>query len=102
MLLRSFLMVVVSASALGLTPQSAAAQAGCLSQAETASAVRRGDVLAYDEAVPPKVRRAGDFLGVRLCTDNGVLVYVVSTLTGDGQVTHTAIDAKSGRIVGKR
>ncbi|WP_188408858.1 PepSY domain-containing protein [Agaricicola taiwanensis] len=80
----------------------ALAQVGCLSQAETVDAVRDGRVLAYDEAVPRRLRNAGEFLGVRLCADNGILVYVVSTLTDSGRVTHTAVDAKSGRIVGKR
>jgi hypothetical protein len=80
----------------------AKAQVGCLSQTETVSAVRDGQVMPFEEVVPRDMRTPSGFLGVRLCEDNGVLVYVVSTLTGSGRVTHVAVDARSGRIVGKR
>lgn len=83
-------------------PAPALAQVGCLSQSETAAAVRAGEVKPYEEAVPRDLRGPGGFLGVRLCRDNGILVYVVSVLTGSGRVTHTAVDARSGRVVGQR
>jgi hypothetical protein len=91
--------------ALALTPAGAgpvAAQAGCLSQGETVAAVRDGQAMPFEEVVPREMRSPSGLLGVRLCRDNGILVYVVSTLTGNGRVTHLAVDARSGRVVGKR
>lgn len=88
--------------AMPITSRTVAAQVGCLSQSETVSAVRSGRVMAYDDAVPRKLRNSGDFLGVRLCEDGGSLVYVVSTLERNGRVTHTAVDAASGKVVGQR
>lgn len=96
---RSFIAALFLALPLsGLAAPAAYAQGGCLSQRETAAAVRAGEAQPFDRAVPRDLRSPPNFIGVELCRQGGGLVYVVSNLGRNGQVTRTIIDARTGRV----
>ena len=42
---------------------------------------------------------AGEVVNARLCRQEKGLVYVLTVLSGDGKVTHTSVDATSGKVV---
>jgi uncharacterized membrane protein YkoI len=62
-----------------------------------------------NEAVPPALahrhaREAaqGDILRMRLCREDGVLMYLVTVLKRDGRVARVTIEAVSGKVAAVR
>lgn len=75
----------------------------CLTADEMHSAVNA------NEAVAPALahRRAreaaqGDILRMRLCREDGVLMYLVTVLKRDGRVARVTIEAVSGKVAAVR
>ena len=71
----------------------------CLSADETHGAVNA------QEAVPPaeahrqaRAAAPGDILRLRLCREEGVLLYQVTVLKRDGRVARVTIEAVSGKV----
>jgi uncharacterized membrane protein YkoI len=92
----------IAALSIGLFVPADAAERSCLSKAEQrahsvtlATAIRsvRGSV---------RGRGAREVVRARLCREANGLVYVLTVLARDGKVTHTAVDATSGKVVEAR
>ena len=91
--------ILLAAALAPMGAPAAAQHPGCMSQSQTAAAVRDGKVKPFEQVVPPVMRRPPGFLGVRLCEYEGRPVYVVSTLGKRGEVSHTVVDAVSGAVL---
>ena len=108
------LLLLTSAAALtGLTVLSAPAFAApdddrvCLSKAEQRAALSSGQTVTLAAAIRSargSVRGRGsrEVVKARLCREQNGLVYLLTLLTRDGKVTHTAVDATSGKVVDLR
>jgi uncharacterized membrane protein YkoI len=100
------------ALALALTVVSAPALAGpdevaCLSKAEQRAAISSGQTVTLAMAIRSvrgtvRGRGAREVVKARLCREPDRLVYLLTLLTRDGKVTHTAVDATSGKVVEAR
>ena len=83
-------------------------QRACLSRAEQKAALSSGQTVALAVAIRSArgtVRDHGgarEVVNARLCREKNGLVYVLTVLARDGKVTHTAVDATSGRVVEAR
>ena len=76
----------------------------CLSKAEQQAALSRGQTVTLATAIRSargSVRGRGsrEVVRARLCREEKGLVYLLTLLTRDGKVTHTAVDATSGKVV---
>ena len=86
-------------------PASAApAEDHCLSRAEQRAALSSGQTVTLAVAIRSargSVRGRGsrEVVRARLCRQDKGLVYLLTMLTRDGKVTHTAVDATSGKVV---
>ena len=79
----------------------------CLSKAEQRAALSGGQTVTLAAAIRSargSVRGRGsrEVVKARLCREQNGLVYLLTLLTRDGKVTHTAVDATSGRVVEAR
>ena len=79
----------------------------CLSKAEQRAALSSGQTVTLAAAIRSvrgSVRGRGsrEVVKARLCREQNGLVYLLTLLTRDGKVTHTAVDAISGRVVEAR
>ena len=93
--------VSVSASAAERTERS------CLSKAEQRAAISHGQAVTLATAIRSvrgsvRGRGAREVVKARLCREAGGLVYVLTVLARDGKVTHTTVDATSGKVVDAR
>ena len=79
----------------------------CLSKAEQRAALSSGQTVTLAAAIRSargSVRGRGsrEVVKARLCREQNGLVYLLTLLTRDGKVTHTAVDATSGKVVDLR
>ena len=79
----------------------------CLSKAEQRAALSSGQTVTLAAAIRSvrgSVRGRGsrEVVKARLCREQNGLVYLLTLLTRDGKVTHTAVDATSGKVVDAR
>jgi uncharacterized membrane protein YkoI len=80
---------------------------GCLSKAEQRAALSNGQTVTLAVAIRSargsvRGRGAREVVRARLCREEKGLVYLLTLLTRDGKVTHTAVDATSGKVVDAR
>ena len=92
-----------------LAPAPAAAEEdrACLSKAEQKAALSTGQTVTLAAAIRSargsvRGRGAREVVKARLCREEKGLVYLLTLLTRDGKVTHTAVDATSGKVVDLR
>lgn len=83
--------------------RAAAVPVACLSSEEI-----HGAITAH-EAIPPmqahrhaRDAAPGEILRIRLCREEGILLYQVTVLKRDGHVARVTIDASSGKVSGIR
>ena len=99
---------VVTLTALSATALAAAAEdRACLSKAEQKNALSTGQTVTLAAAIRSargsvRGRGAREVVKARLCREEKGLVYLLTLLTRDGKVTHTAVDATSGKVVDLR
>jgi uncharacterized membrane protein YkoI len=107
------ILIPAIALAAALTASSAPALAApdgnraCLSKAEQRAALSSGQTVTLAAAIRSargSVRGRGsrEVVNARLCREQNGLVYLLTLLTRDGKVTHTAVDATSGKVVDLR
>ena len=99
--------LALAALAIGLSAPAAAAERSCLSQAEQRAAISNGQAVTLAAAIRSargsvRGRGAREVVRARLCREADGLVYVLTVLTRDGKVTHTSVDATSGKVVDAR
>ena len=92
---------------LAAAPAAAEEDRACLSKAEQKAALSNGQTVTLAAAIRSargSVRGRGsrEVVKARLCREQNGLVYLLTLLTRDGKVTHTAIDATSGKVVDLR
>lgn len=90
-----------------LASAAAAEELVCLTKAEQRAALSSGQAVTLAVAIRSargSVRGRGsrEVVRARLCHQEKGLVYLLTMLTRDGKVTHTAVDATSGKVVGAR
>jgi uncharacterized membrane protein YkoI len=106
-------MVRVSAILVTLLASAAPASAvedghrACLNKAEQRAAISHGQAVTLAAAIRSargsvRGRGAREVVRARLCRDDGGLVYLLTLLSHDGKVTHTTVDAGSGKVVEAR
>jgi uncharacterized membrane protein YkoI len=102
------LTVMATLTALSATALAAAEEdSACLSKAEQKAALSSGQTVTLAAAIRSargSVRGRGsrEVVKARLCREEKGLVYLLTLLTRDGKVTHTAVDATSGKVVDLR
>jgi uncharacterized membrane protein YkoI len=101
---RTAAIVVLS---IGLCAPTAAAELSCLSKAEQRAAISNGQAVTLATAIRSvrgsvRGRGAREVVRARLCRQADGLVYVLTVLARDGKVTHTTVDATSGKVVEAR
>ena len=79
----------------------------CLSKAEQRAALSSGQTVTLAAAIRSargSVRGRGsrEVVNARLCREPDGLFYLLTLLARDGKVTHTAVDATSGKVVEAR
>ena len=92
---------------IGLSGPAAAAERTCLSKAEQRAAISNGQAVTLATAIRSargsvRGRGAREVVRARLCREADGLVYVLTVLARDGKVTHTTVDATSGKVVDAR
>ena len=92
---------------LAAAPAAAEEDRACLSKAEQKAALSNGQTVTLAAAIRSargSVRGRGsrEVVKARLCREEKGLVYLLTLLTRDGKVTHTAVDATSGKVVDLR
>ena len=100
-LMGAFFAVSVPASA------GAAEDHSCLSKAEQRAALSSGQTVTLAVAirsarVSVRGRGSREVVSARLCRQDKGLVYLLTMLTRDVKVVHTAVDATSGKVVDAR
>ncbi len=88
-------------------PVAADEQRTCLTKAEQRAAISQGQTVTLAAAIRSargtvRGRGAREVVNARLCRENNTLVYVLTVLARDGKVTHTSVDATSGKVVDAR
>jgi uncharacterized membrane protein YkoI len=88
-------------------PARAAEGRACLTKAEQRAALSSGQTVTLAVAIRSargSVRGRGsrEVVRARLCHQDKGLVYLLTMLTRDGKVVHTAVDATSGKVVDAR
>ena len=110
---RMLVLFALAATLTGLTFLSGPALAApdddqaCLSKTEQRAALSSGQTVTLAAAIRSargSVRGRGsrEVVKARLCREQNGLVYLLTLLTRDGKVTHTAVDATSGKVVDLR
>lgn len=109
---RTLASIVISAAAFlaaGVVPAAADAQA-CLSKSEQRAAISNGQAVPLAAAIrsvrsvhtAKRSRGSREVIKARLCREPKGLVYVLTVLSRDGKVTHSSVDATSGKVVDVR
>jgi uncharacterized membrane protein YkoI len=100
---------VIAALAILAVPMGAAAdeKRACLNKAEQRAAVSQGQAITLGAAInaartTTRGRGAFEVVRARLCRESKGLVYVLTVLARDGKVTHTSVDAVSGKVIDRR
>ena len=81
--------------------------ASASSKAEQRAALSGGQTVTLAAAIRSargsvRGRGAREVVKARLCREEKGLVYLLTVLARDGKVTHTAVDATSGKVVDAR
>lgn len=103
-----FVLALAAAQTASSAPTLAAAEdLACLSKVEQRAALSTGQTVTLAAAIRSargSVRGRGfrEVVKARLCREPSGLVYLLTLLTRDGKVTHTAVDATSGKVVDAR
>jgi uncharacterized membrane protein YkoI len=89
------------------TTATADEQHACLGKAEQRAAIANGQAVTLAAAIHSargSVRGHGarEVVKARLCREPNGLVYVLTVLARNGKVTHTTVDATSGKVVEAR
>lgn len=96
-------MLLIAAALIALSrPGLAAADdhRSCLSRAEQKAALSSGQAVTLAEVIRTvRGHGAREVVKARLCREQNGLVYLLTVLARDGKVTHTAVDATSGKVV---
>jgi uncharacterized membrane protein YkoI len=103
-------LVVLAAVVAGIfVPEQATAdeQLACLSKSDQRAAISNGQAVPLATAMhsvrsvrtAKRSRGSREVIKARLCREAKGLVYVLTVLSGDGKVTHTSVDATSGKVV---
>jgi uncharacterized membrane protein YkoI len=76
----------------------------CLSKSEQRAAISAGQAVTLAQAIRSargSVRGHGsrEVVNAKLCREEKGLVYLLTVLSRDGKVTHTTVDATSGKVV---
>jgi uncharacterized membrane protein YkoI len=92
---------------IGLSVPAPAADRACLSKAEQRAAISNGQAVTLAAAIKSvrasvRGRGAREVVRARLCREGESLLYVLTVLARDGKVTHTTVDASSGKVVEAR
>jgi uncharacterized membrane protein YkoI len=93
---------------LALSPSAHAAEPHvCLNKVEQRAAISHGQAVTLSAAIRSargsvRGRGAREVVRARLCREPNGLVYLLTLLARDGKVTHTAVDATSGKVVDAR
>jgi uncharacterized membrane protein YkoI len=79
----------------------------CLTRSEQKAALSNGQAVALETAIRSargsvRGRGAREVVKARLCREEKGLVYLLTLLARDGKVSHTAVDATSGKVVDVR
>jgi uncharacterized membrane protein YkoI len=82
----------------------------CLSKSDQRAAISKGHAVPLSAAMKSvrsvrtakRSRGSREVIKAQLCREPKGLVYVLTVLSRDGKVTHTSVDASSGRIVDVR
>lgn len=95
-----------------LAPGSAVAdeERACLSKTEQRAAIANGQAVPLasamrsvrSERISARSRGTREVIKASLCREEKGLVYVLTVLARDGKVTHTNVDATSGKVVDAR
>ena len=101
---------VIAAVLMGLSVPAVATAAEhhvCLGKAEQRAAIAQGQAVTLGAAIRSargsvRGRGAREVVRARLCREPNGLVYVLTVLARNGKVTHTTVDATSGRVVDAR
>ena len=107
---RTLAIAVLAAALAGIAaPERAAAdeQLACLSKSEQRAAISNGQAVPLATAIrsvrsvraSAHSRGSREVIKARLCREPKGLVYVLTVLSRDGKVTHTSVDATSGKVV---
>jgi uncharacterized membrane protein YkoI len=100
------LLIGLSAPA-AATVAAAAERKACLTKAEQRAAIAHGEAVTLATAIRSargsvRGRGAREVVKARLCRRQNGLVYVLTVLARNGKVTHTTVDATSGKVVDVR
>jgi uncharacterized membrane protein YkoI len=103
LLAMAVLLIVLSAPG----PAAAAEKRVCLSKAEQRAAISHGQAVTLAAAIRSargsvRGRGAREVVRARLCRGPNGLVYVLTVLARNGKVTHTTVDASTGKVVDGR
>jgi uncharacterized membrane protein YkoI len=101
---------IIAALLIGLSAPATAKAAehhACLTKAEQRAAIAHGQAVTLATAIRSvrgSVRGKGarEVVKARLCRQPNGLVYVLTVLARNGKVTHTTVDATSGKVVDAR
>ncbi len=111
---RTFAIAAMAAAllaGLAVEPATADEQRACLNKSEQQAAISNGQAVPLAAAmrsvrsVRTATRSRGnrEVIKARLCREEAKgLVYVLTVLARDGKVTHTSVDATSGKVVDVR
>ena len=100
--------LVAVALLIGLSmPALADDQYVCLNKAEQRAATSNGQAVPLASAIRSvrgsgRARAGREVIKARLCREAKGLAYVLTVLSRDGKVTHTTVDATSGKVVDAR
>src|ERR1700752_3315076 len=75
----------------------------CLSKSEQRAAISTGQAVTLAQAIRSargsvRGRGAREVVNAKLCREEKGLVYLLTVLSRDGKVTHTTVDATSGKV----
>jgi uncharacterized membrane protein YkoI len=92
---------------LAAEPAVADEQRACLNKSEQRAAISNGQAVPLATAMrsvrsvrtATRSRGSREVIKARLCREEKGLVYVLTVLSRDGKVTHTNVDATSGKVV---
>ena len=110
---RTFAIAAMAAAllaGLAVEPATADEQRACLNKSEQQAVISNGQAVPLATAmrsvrsVRTATRSRGnrEVIKARLCREAKGLVYVLTVLARDGKVTHTSVDATSGKVVDVR
>ena len=100
-------LVLVLAALAAPASAAAAEHRVCLNKTEQRAAISHGQAVTLATAIRSargsvRGRGAREVVRARLCREENGLVYLLTLLTRDGKVTHTIVDATSGKVVDAR